>query len=53
MSAQPERIEPAARGHDERFVSPDIHYSDLEADHPQEILWWAYSTIGVSERIGD
>jgi phosphoadenosine phosphosulfate reductase len=45
VSAQPERLDPQARSHDERFASPDIHYTDVEADHPQEILWWAYSTI--------
>jgi phosphoadenosine phosphosulfate reductase len=27
------------------FVSPEIHYSDLETSHPQEILWWAVETI--------
>lgn len=28
-----------------RFVSPDLHYSDLETVHPREILEWATQTI--------
>ena len=27
------------------FVSPEIHFSDLEVAPPQEILWWAATTI--------
>ena len=27
------------------FVTPEIHYSDLEVASPQEILWWASETI--------
>ncbi|MGH2806661.1 MAG: phosphoadenylyl-sulfate reductase [Actinomycetota bacterium] len=30
---------------DRAFVSPEIHYSDLEVAPPQEILWWAATTI--------
>ncbi|MDQ3940943.1 MAG: phosphoadenylyl-sulfate reductase [Actinomycetota bacterium] len=27
------------------FVSPEVHYADLEIAPPQEILWWAATTI--------
>lgn len=29
----------------ERFVSPEIHYSDLESATPQDVLAWATSTV--------
>lgn len=29
----------------EDFVSPDIHYADLETAHPRELLSWACSTV--------
>ena len=29
----------------EDFVSPDIHYEDLETAHPKELLSWACSTV--------
>lgn len=43
MSAQPQRLVPPVQ--DERFVSPDIHYEDLETATPQQILQWSYTTI--------
>lgn len=42
MNAQPQRF---AALEDERFVSPDIHYEDLETASPEQILGWAYATI--------
>ena len=42
MNAQPQRVAPVE---EERFVSPDIHYADLESGNPEDILRWAYSTI--------
>ena len=42
MNAQPQRLVPME---EERFVSPDIHYAELEKGDPATILSWAYSTI--------
>lgn len=36
---------PPQRSLEHRFVSPDIHYLDLEIAHPHSILTWASQTI--------